>query len=239
MGAVENKLRQTASELLAGKKVDVVIGYELGTLPLTATPVFVTKPEDAERLVFNSLCTQNLAKYVHDIITQNRDAQRRLKPEERKQKVVGVVARGCTTRSIVLNLQERQYAREELLIIGVPCGGYIDSKKLTAALNGEEILEGALVGDKITVKTPAGERNLPTALLLAENCATCAYNNPVIADVSLGEPAAAADSAAEFKKVDDFAALSTAERWDYFSKDMAKCVRCYACRNACPSCYCK
>ena len=29
------------------------------------------------------------------------------------------------------------------------------------------------------------------------------------------------------------------EKWSYFVKEMGKCVRCCACRNACPSCYCK
>jgi len=238
MGTVENKLRQTAKEMLEGNKVDVVVGYEMGSLPLTATPVFITKAEETDRLVFNCLCSQNLAKYVHDIIVQNRNAQKRLKPEERKKKVVGIVARGCTTRSLLLNIQERQYSREELVIIGVPCRGYIDYKKLTKVLDNEEILAGALVDGKLTVKTPTGEREIEAASLLADNCLTCAYNNPLIADEIIGEPAPAANSAAEFDKVDAFAALPTQERWDYFSKEMAKCIRCCACRNACPSCYC-
>ena len=31
---------------------------------------------------------------------------------------------------------------------------------------------------------------------------------------------------------------SADERWDYFVSEMSKCIRCYACRGACPSCYC-
>jgi len=29
------------------------------------------------------------------------------------------------------------------------------------------------------------------------------------------------------------------ERWEYFLSEMSKCIRCNACRQACPNCYCK
>ena len=28
------------------------------------------------------------------------------------------------------------------------------------------------------------------------------------------------------------------ERWEYFEKLISTCIRCYACRNACPLCFC-
>ncbi len=36
---VEKKLREEAKRLLAEKKVDVVVGYEAGTLPLDGNPL--------------------------------------------------------------------------------------------------------------------------------------------------------------------------------------------------------
>ena len=72
MENIETKLREEAKRLLLEKKVDVIIGYEKGTLPLTATPCFITTPEEADKLVWNNLCTQNLAKFVHDLITRTR-----------------------------------------------------------------------------------------------------------------------------------------------------------------------
>ena len=32
---------------------------------------------------------------------------------------------------------------------------------------------------------------------------------------------------------------SAGERWDYWKKQFGKCIRCYACRQVCPLCYCK
>ncbi len=33
-------------------------------------------------------------------------------------------------------------------------------------------------------------------------------------------------------------AMSREERWAYWQKELSRCVKCYACRNACPMCYC-
>jgi ferredoxin len=236
---VEKKIREEAKKLLADKKVDVVIGYERGTLPLTATPCFITDENDADKLVYDATCVQNLAKYVHDIISAHREAQKKVKPEDKKKKVVGIVARGCTSRSLVIQLQERQYGRDDIVIIGVPCEGYIDSKKIAAVTAGEEILDGTIAGGQVAVKTAGGEKKLALNDVLADNCLTCRFNNPVISDIMTGDPAPAKDADKEYEKVEAFEKLSTEERWNYFVKEMGKCIRCYACRNACPSCYCK
>lgn len=239
MGNVETKLREEAKKLLDEKKVDVVIGYERGTLPLTATPCFITDPAEADRLVFDATCTQNLAKFAHDILSAHREAQKKVKPEDRKKKVVGIVARGCTSRSLVIHLQERQYARDDVVILGVPCSGYLDGRKILAATGGEEVLEGTVLGDAVTVKFSTGEKKISLNDVYADNCITCRFNNPVISDVMTGEPAPAKAPDREYEKVEAFEKLPIEERWAYFTKEMAKCIRCYACRNTCPSCYCK
>ncbi len=239
MENVEKKLREEAKSLLAEKKVDVVVGYEKGTLPLTATPCFITTPEEADRLVWNPFCVQNLAKFVHDLLGQHHEAQKRVKPEARRKKVVGVVARGCTSRSLVIHLQEKQYTKDEIIILGVPCGGYLDGKKLAALAGGEEIREGSLDEGKIVVKTVSGERQAALKDLLADNCLVCRFNQPVIADIRTGEVAPVAEAEKEYDPVTAFENLPPEARWAYFEKEMAKCIRCSACRNVCPSCYCR
>lgn len=32
--------------------------------------------------------------------------------------------------------------------------------------------------------------------------------------------------------------MSREERWQYWKSELSKCIRCYACRSACPLCYC-
>ncbi|MFU8855371.1 MAG: 4Fe-4S dicluster domain-containing protein [Deferrisomatales bacterium] len=236
---MQEKLQHEAARALAEDRVQVVVGFEAGTLPLTATPVFITAPEEAGRLVWNPACGQNLAKYVHDLVAAHRAAQKRLKPEDRKKKVVGVVAPGCTSRSLAIHLNERQYGRDEVLVFGVPCTGVLDRRKLLEAAGGEELLTGSFEDGRVRVESAAGAKDLAVRDLLAESCRSCAFNNPVLSDVMLGEPAPPHDAAREFTAVEAVEELSADERWQGFAQEMAKCMRCNACRNACPSCYCR
>jgi formate dehydrogenase subunit beta len=236
---IEKQLREEAKKLLTEKKVDVIVGYEEGTLPYQTAPCFIEDPESAEKLVWNKYCSVNLAKYAHDIIFQHRESQKRAKPEERTKKIVGVVARGCTTRSILLHLQEKQYDRDEIVIIGVPCTGYVSKKKLAVAVGGKEVTECSVAGDALSVTTTDGTKDVPLKDVIAANCLVCRFNNPVISDMMIGDPAPAMDADNEYGDVDEFESLSEEERWAFFTKEMDKCMRCYACRNTCPSCYCK
>ena len=237
MNDIEKKIQAEAQRLLDEKKVDLVIGYKEGTLPLQTAPVFISSGDDVAQLVFNPCCKQNLAVYVHQAIKGHQKSQERVKPEDKTRMVVAVIARGCTSRSLVIHLQEQQYSRAEIVILGVPCSGYIDKNKLNEKTDGAEIVEGSVTGDTVAIKTAKSEKKLKLDEVLADNCLTCEYNNPVISDFSAGE-IASRKSDDEYKAVDEFAALSEAERWAYFSTEMNKCMRCFACRNICPSCYC-
>ena len=239
MDKIQAKMREEAARVLAEGQAQVVVGFEEGTLPLTATPVFVTEPEDAERLVWNPACGQNLAKYVHDQVMAHRDTQKRQKPEDRTKKVVAVVAPGCATRSLAIHLNERQYGRDEVVVLGVPCTGAVDRRKLLQAADAEELLGGSFGNGTVRVETAAGARDLALEDLLADSCASCAFNNPVFSDVMLGESAPSHDASREFAAVEAAEKLSADERWEGFAAEMAKCMRCNACRNACPSCYCR
>ena len=64
MEKVEKAMIDTAKKLLEEKKVDVIIGFEKGNLPLRTIPVFISKPEDADVLVWNSFCDTNIAKFL-------------------------------------------------------------------------------------------------------------------------------------------------------------------------------
>jgi formate dehydrogenase subunit beta len=236
---LEKELREQAARLLAEGRAEVIVGFEAGTLPLTVAPAFVRRVEDAERLVWNAACGQNLAKYVHDLLMQHRQAQKRVRPEDRKGTVVGVVAPGCATRSLAIHLNEKQYGREEVVVLGVPCTGVVDRRRLLAAAGAEEILDGAFEDGRVRVATAEGEREIEIASVLADSCVTCRVNNPVLHDVMLGPPAPPKDFDREYEAVDAFEGLPIEERWAHFAAEMAKCMRCFACRNACPSCYCR
>ncbi|MCW4055579.1 MAG: 4Fe-4S dicluster domain-containing protein [Candidatus Bathyarchaeota archaeon] len=222
MANVEDSIREIAQKLLSEKKVDLIIGYEQGTLLLRTTPCFVSKAEDVSKLVWNASCDANLSKYLVG-----------------REDKVGVVAKGCDARAIVVCTVEKQIPRENVVIIGVPCLGVIDRKKVEAKLDGKEALDAIIEDEKIKVKGEGFEYVLPREDFTCDSCLTCKHRNPPIYDVLVGEKASEAPHAAEFAGVSSLESKSVEERWAHFEEELGKCIRCCACRNVCPLCYCR
>ena len=73
---------------------------------------------------------------------------------------------------------------------------------------------------------------------LRTNCLSCTHRNPVIYDELVHDPVPeqeGVDAYPDVKKVEE---MDPESRWAFFSGMIEKCLRCYACRNACPLCYC-
>jgi hypothetical protein len=66
MRNINDSIREAARELLAAGTVEVVIGYEQGSVPLRATPCFIRNIEDVDRLIWDETCENNLAKFLKD-----------------------------------------------------------------------------------------------------------------------------------------------------------------------------
>jgi formate dehydrogenase subunit beta len=81
------------------------------------------------------------------------------------------------------------------------------------------------------------EKELEIKEFLYPSCQVCTRKNPVIYDELVGEEVE--ESVGEtYPDIESFEGLSDEKRWQYFSEEMSRCIRCYACRNACPLCYC-
>jgi formate dehydrogenase (coenzyme F420) beta subunit len=220
MSTYTENIRAIAQRLLKECRVDMVIGFRQGTMPMMNEPCFVRKPEEVDRLVWDSNCGINLANYLTN----------------RKEKI-GVVAKGCDSRNIVTHILENKIKREQLVIIGVPCQGMIDKRKIAASVQGE-ILEVAETDGQITVKASGGPKTFNKAEVLQQNCSVCTHRNPVIHDEMVAGPVAEQTGVNPYADVAAIEAMSTEERWKFFEELLAPCIRCYACRNACPLCYC-
>jgi len=72
-----------------------------------------------------------------------------------------------------------------------------------------------------------------------DNCKTCTHRNPVVYDILIGDKVEEQKDVDEFEKIKEFEAKPFDERWNYFTQEIKRCIRCYACRNACPLCFCK
>jgi len=216
------EIRRVAKRLLAEGKADVVIGFRDSRLPLRATPHFARTPAEADQLVWGLGCTSNLAKYLLD-----------------REECVAVVAKGCDVRAIVATVKENQVNRDRVTIIGVPCAGVVSWQKLEAVLNGRDLTEAIQDGDTLVLRGREFEQRVAISDLLQDACRTCTVHEPVVCDVRIASSAPAGGRTDEFADIREFEALSPDERWEWFRREFSRCIRCYACRNACPACYCE
>lgn len=131
--------------------------------------------------------------------------------KEFPDKRIAIVAKECDTKSIIMLLQENQLKREDVTIIGVECSGVID----------KEIAE---------------------EIGFNERCKKCKPSIPSFYDILITQR----DKKPENPKVEEdiyenvrkLEAKSTEEKFRFWQEEFSRCIRCYACRQICPLCYC-
>jgi formate dehydrogenase subunit beta len=233
MAKIED-LREEAKKLLGEGRVKYVIGYGVGSNGWMAGPVFIRNPEDVDKLVWDPTCVHNLTRFLVD------EKRRKAKEKQPDTRPVGIIVKGCDSRAIVVLLQEKFINRDDVIILGVSCekAGVVDDQKLAKKLKGKKPKKIEL-GDKdqFIISTADGKIEVPVAELLAERCLECKANYPVIFDTLTGDKIKRAVDK-PFGSIEQLEGLSGEERWNFWKAELAKCIRCYACRSVCPMCYC-
>jgi ferredoxin len=171
-----NELRNKAHDLLQSGEVKVVIGYEQGTANKTR-PVFITRPEDAEKLIFDSRCVQNLAVYLN-------------KAEVMALGKPAILATVPVLRTIIQLAGENQLTDDSAVILGIsPDGILMEFHTLDEVEN---------------------------------------YISQFQFQIEERDKAI----------IDRINQMSANDRWKFWIDTLTPCFKCYACRAACPMCYC-
>lgn len=221
MRAYTDKIREAARRLLSEKQVDVVIGFRRGTVPFMNEPFLVKSLDQVDQLYWDGNCGINLANYL-----------------PRRTDRIGIVAKGCDSRNIVVHLLENQIKREQLVILGVPCSGMLDRRRIAAELEGKEPEQVEETGLQVRITGRNLNVTLDRGAFLQDNCSICVHRNPPLYDELMGDLVPEQQGVDRYADVAKVEAMSAEERWKYFEELTAPCIRCYACRNACPLCFC-
>lgn len=171
-----NRLHQLVSDILTSDKASLVIGYEKGTGE-KRRPVFITEPNDVEKLIFDDKCTQNLSVYL-------------TKHEFKQFTNIVLLSTKFTLRSVLRLAAENQLAEKNLTFL---------------THSGNDTLE-----------TISGIGALSEFL----------NNEHIYPSQQYEEILASIDK------------MSREERFAYWKEQLSACIKCYACRAACPMCYC-
>lgn len=205
-------LRDTARELLSNGQVTCVIGYE--TTPRNRTrPVFIYHPEEVDRLVWNQDCTHNLTTYLNQKLQPVANQR-----DDHRQSRIAMVVKPCDERAINIQLAEKRYDRDQVHLIGMVCQGITEQPRST--------------GKAVIAKTPT----------LQERCLECSKRIPHFADTVIGkeQPEVNLSPSGERRqeRIAELKGMSPTERMEFWLRQFDRCIRCYACRQACPVCDC-
>ena len=112
-------------------------------------------------------------------------------------------------------------------------GNYIDEFKYT-----KELIDGAYDNDKVILKTVYGEAKAEKSEMLLEKCLTCKSKKHAVSDetIIINEQCESIND--RFSKVRELEQMTADERYAFWKSELSKCIRCHACRNACPACSC-
>jgi formate dehydrogenase (coenzyme F420) beta subunit len=211
--------------------LETMIGWSAGYDPVHTTPVFVQNMESISRLVWGRFCTTNLSGYL-----VKPPAIRASDPARR----IGICVKGCDSRSLVALIQENFINRDELFIVGIPCRGTVDWRRVMKKAETSNIREARVDGDRFVVRNARGEHEFKLEEVLARKCLRCRHPNPVIYDALIGDPVAPRAATEDaYRDVEAVERKPLEERLAFWQSELDRCMRCYACRNACPLCVCQ
>jgi ferredoxin len=109
MNDIQTKIRNTARQLLESGQVKYFIGWGETRFPGEAAPKFVFKAQAADSLIFNENCHNALAHYLLD--------------DKFTQEKIGLCVRGCDARAVNRIIKDKQFPRENVYLVGIPCPG--------------------------------------------------------------------------------------------------------------------
>jgi ferredoxin len=235
MREIENRIKEKAKDLFNKGVVDLILGYENGPVPFRSRPCFIENARSADRLVWGPFCRGNLAVYLPRFFPVQAN-----KKEKKPYPRIGVIAKGCDARSIAGLVKENQVPGENIVVVAVPCEGMADPAEadfiddINDIIGFKESEDGSF---EVTLIS-GGKSKINREDILASACSECLSPLQEGADVLIeGNPRVKGST--EYKKLAEFEKMLAEERWNYFREEISKCIRCSACRQACPNCYCK
>ncbi|MBE6903833.1 MAG: 4Fe-4S ferredoxin [Ruminococcaceae bacterium] len=222
------ELVNRAKELLADGTVVRVLGWKAGDFTFNPEPSFFETEEDLKNFVYNGFCGANLSKYMIEASKLEGKTLVFLKP--------------CDSYSFNQLLKEHRIDRDKAYIVGVGCKGKLDVEKIKASgIKGILEITGAEMSDEcdtLSIKTLYGDKTFPYADAMLERCHVCKGKEHVIYDELIGESKDTKD-AERFTEIEKIEKMSPEEKFEFFRKELSKCIRCNACRNVCPACSCR
>ena len=222
------ELIKRMTELLESGEVQRVIGWKKGDLAYNPEPAYFESAEALKDFTYDGFCGANLSKYL-------------IKACELEGKTLALL-KPCDTYSFNQLVKEHRISKDKIYVIGVGCKGKLDIEKIKAMgikgitnITGVEITDDC---DTINIETVYGNKTVAYKDAMLERCHVCKGKEHKVSDEIFFD-SADTDDGDRFAGVDYIESLSPEEKFEFFKKELSKCIRCNACRNVCPACSCR
>lgn len=214
------------------KDLDVVIGWQKGYDDAHTVPLFMRTEEDVDRLVWGPFNVNNPATYVNELIGSGLPLA--------KKKKIGLVVKGCDSKSVVELLQEKLIDKENIVLFAMPCEGTFDMARIDREL-GRYLKIDKVEYDEagVTITADGKEHRFCITDCAQGKCYNCAMPLAKNADESFGDMPQITGSPVTPPELAMLDAMTLEQRFAFWKGEMDRCLRCYACRNACPMCVCR
>ncbi len=221
---MQEMMKKRAKELLASGEVTRVIGWKKNEFDYDITPAIFESAQEIDRdFVYDDFCGVNLSKFTFQHQKNDTKTLVFLKP--------------CDSYSMTQLITEHRINREALYIIGIPSYGKIDIEKIKAdGVTG--ILSVTSEGGDVFVHTLYGDKTYAKYEVTSERCLSCKSKHHPMYDELIGDDGEVLDSE-RFDEVAKLEAMTPDERFEFWRGELSRCIRCNACRNACPACTCE
>ena len=217
------ELINRAKELLADGTVARVLGWKAGDLPYNPEPAFFTTAEEMDNFIYNGFCGANLSKYMIEASNLEGKTLVFLKP--------------CDTYSFNQLTYEHRVDRDKAYIIGVGCRGKLDIENIKAqGIKGIKNIK--VTDDTLKIETIYGEKECSYSDAMLARCHVCKGKEHKVYDELWGESKDTCDRD-KFAEIEAIEKMSPEEKFEFFQRELSKCIRCNACRNVCPACSCR
>jgi formate dehydrogenase subunit beta len=235
----DKKLTSQLQEFLKKviKKGDLLISYKDSGIPGQMTPTFARSIEKLPTISYNPFCVNNLSVYLAELnMLELLDANSSGK--------VFITVKPCDVYSVLQMISDAQIQREKVVIIVMECDGVISVKELKEFLK-DDFSGIEIKGDTLIVQTiQKGSITLKKQDFHASKCKE--GSKCVLPDTNdyffIGTEKKLAKETSKNKLSKDSTlvqdALSKNELKKLVESELGKCIRCNACRNICPACFC-